>query len=144
VKRLLVPTCVGALLLTLGGCGSSSPPPLTLACKGQRLPGNFIQLRVSVTNTTDRPQSAVVYGPALQWLRHISPVLSPAQVVVKTPHARQAFIGYLVPHVSPKQPSHVMLRFATPNRPRALVVTNKRTVQASSLQYIQTSTCKIR
>lgn len=113
------------LLFLLAGCGSTAPPPFAVTCSTIRS-GGLITAHLLVGNQTAAPGAAVVYGPALRFLRFISPVLQPAQVVATIGTRRTIFLGYLLPRVGPKHPAHVLMRFRPPGAPVPILVTSVR------------------
>lgn len=113
---VLVLFCVSVCLPALAGCGSSPTPPLTLSCKTRRMPNGLVRAAVTVTNTTSTGRKAVIFGPALDWLRYVHPALLPAVEVVTLKPTSRSFTALVVPHVRANKSVHLVLHFAPPRR----------------------------
>jgi hypothetical protein len=98
---------------------------------------------VTITNNTGKAGQAIIYGPALTWLRHIYPVLTTAQVVVNATGTSRSYIGFLVPRVKPKAPAHLLLRFAPGARGTTIVATGQTTVHAPDWHVLDNNNCRI-
>jgi hypothetical protein len=115
VWSLLAGLCVVATVLD--GCGSSSPPVLTMSCVTRALPKGMERVKVHVTNTTGVTRTAVLYGPAIVYVRHEYPVLRP-----KVLNGAGHVIGLVVPNVKPHATTTVLLRFQQPPQAKRLAV----------------------
>src|SRR5919199_1906223 len=72
------------------------------------------------------------------------PTLRPAQVVVRVENTRQPYIGLVVPHVLPNRPTRLILRFAAPTQTGSLLVSDRRSNEASNWDFLDNPDCKIR
>jgi hypothetical protein len=101
-------------------------------------------VRVAITNNTGKVGKAIVYGPALTWLRHIYPVLATAQVIVTAAGTRRSYTGFVVPRVKPKDSAHLLLRFAPAARGSSIVATGRTNVHAPDWHILDNHDCRIR
>jgi hypothetical protein len=145
VKGAFFLLACGALLLpVLAACGGDSSPPFTLTCTSHRLHSGFVRATVTVSNTTDKPATAFVYGPILDRLRHIYPPLLPTYVAVAVSNSSRTYTAFVVPRVGPHKSAHLILRFEPPLPAGSILVTTKQTVQASDWTVLHNSDCHIR
>jgi len=139
--RFALVCCLGGLALGLAGCGSSdSAPPYTVSCRAHRLPSGRIRVAVTVNNTTAVAGSPILYGPALQWVRHTYPLLLPIPVRA----AAVSYIGLRVPRIHPGKALHLLLRFVPPPSPQALAVTDTSVIAAANTNPLSTAGCTIK
>jgi len=125
----------------LAGCGSSgSAAPYTVSCHIHRLPNGRIRAAVTVNNATDVAGSPILYGPALQWVRHTYPLLQPNPVRA----AAVSYIGLRLPRIRPGKALHLLLRFAPPPAPQAMAVTDTSVIAASNTNPLSTAGCTIK
>ena len=140
------PALVSAALLlpALTGCGSSASSPFTVSCVTHRLPGGAIRAHVIVTNRQSLAARAIIYGPAFLHIQHVHPVLAPALVAASVHGNRATYIGFAVPHVDSKAPTHLILRFAPFAHPHAILVADRTSIHASSWSFLDNPSCLIR
>ncbi len=131
------------ILLAFAGCGSRTAPVLTVSCHTRALPSGAIRARIIVANVSSSARSGEIYGPALSRLTHIYPVLRQTQVVVVFPAHRQTFIGYVLPTIRPKKSARLLMRFAPGPHAGSLVVTDTRTIHATSRSILTNPKCLI-
>ena len=132
--------CLGGLAVGLAGCGSSdSAAPYTVSCRTHRLPTGRIRAAVTVNNSMAVAGSPILYGPALQWVRHAYPLLLPVPVRA----GAVSYIGLRVPRIHPGKALHLLLRFAPPPSPQALAVTDSSVIAASNTNPLSTAGCTI-
>jgi hypothetical protein len=136
--------CLAICLPALSACGSSAPPPFAVSCKTQRLPGGAFRVKATITNNTGTSGQAIIYGRALTWLRHIHPVLTTAQVIVTAAGSSRSYIGFVAPRVKPKDPAHLLLRFASAARGTSIVATGRTRVHAADWHVLDNNDCVIR
>lgn len=104
-----------------------------------------MQARVTVKNATSTAGNALIYGPVLANLRRFYPVvLLPTHVVVEGQQGKTSYIAFVVPHVRPNRPAHVLLNFLRPAQAQSLAVTATQTVQASDSNPLDNPDCVIR
>lgn len=143
MKSLRLILVVGPLLLVLGGCGSSAPPPFTVSCVTQRLPSGAIRANVRVKTAAGHVGQAYIYGPPFDNVRHIFPIalLRPTHVTVQVGHSSQSYVGFLVRRVAPKKPTLLTLRFLPPPHSVSILVSAAPVVHASSWSVLQNPAC---
>ena len=143
IREGLVLACV--FLPFLSGCGSGSSPPFALSCTLRPISPGRVQANVAVKNATSTAGSAIIYGPVLANLRRFYPVvLLPTRVVVDGHGGQTSYIAFVVPHVRPNKPAHVLLNFLRPARPRSLAVTATRVIQGGDSSPLDNPDCVIR
>lgn len=145
VKRLrLGLLCLGVLLPVLSACGSSDPPPFSLACTIHRLPSGNIRAAVTVTNSTSTAATATIYGPAFSSIRHFYPVtMASIYATVKSTGRPVSYPGFAVRRVRPDHPAHLLLRFAPPARPAPIAVSASRVIKTDGSDPFDNSSCII-
>jgi hypothetical protein len=94
------------------------------------------RVKVGVTNTTAVVRTAVLYGPAVLYVRHEFPVLRP-RMLGGSSHA----IGLVVPAVKPHATVHVLLRFQPRARSMRLAVADTSAQKAATATIA--TTCHI-
>ena len=133
------------LSLLLASCGSGDSPPLAVRCTVQKLAGRSIQARVTVSNKTDNPERAFLYGPRFTLLlRQMYPVVSAAPVTVALPNTSQTFLGLTIPHIPPHKTHRLFLQFAPAMQPHAIVVSDTAKIHASDWHVLDNPACTIR
>jgi len=136
--------CISVCLPALAGCGSSSSPPLTLSCKTHRLPNGLVRTAVTISNTTSTGRKAIIFGPALDWVRYVHPALLPTVEVVTLKPASRTYTALIVPRVRANKSMHLLLRFAPPDQTHATVDVAPTTRMAvSSWNDITNADCSI-
>ena len=88
-----------------------------MSCVTHALPKGMERVKVHVTNTTGATRTAVLYGPAIVYVRHEYPVLRP-----KVLNGAGHVIGLVVPDVKPHTTMTVLLRFQQPPQAKRLAV----------------------
>jgi hypothetical protein len=127
------------------GCGSGSSPPFAVSCTVRHLATGRVRANVTITNQTSAAGNAIIFSPVLINLRRFYPVvLLPTRVVVDQQHGQTSYIAFVVPHVRPKAPSHVLLTFQPPRRAQSLAVTATRVIQAGDSSPLDNPDCVIR
>jgi hypothetical protein len=135
VWPVLAGLCVVATVLD--GCGSSSPPVLTLSCVTRPLAKGMERVTVHVANTTGVTRTAILYGPAILYVRHEYPVLRP-RMLSGGSHA----IGLEVPSVKPHKTRTVLLRFRQPPQVQRLAVADSLATRTTPKAGV--TACKVR
>jgi hypothetical protein len=127
----------------LAGCGSQDAAAFAVRCAIHRLPSGLFRVNVAVKNTTGSAQSIVFYGPPLNQMRHIYPVLDPAYVTVTVAGHVRRFVGFRLPRVPSNRSVHVLVRLAPPLHGQSIVATSQQTVHAASWQVLHNSDCMV-
>jgi hypothetical protein len=96
---------------------------------------------VTLKNTTSTTTTAYVYGPPLTHITHIYPPLAPGPVTVTVSGKSRSYVGFLVPHLTPANPVHMLLRLAPPIRGESLVASTRQVVKASDWGVLNNSDC---
>jgi hypothetical protein len=99
---------------------------------------------VTVSNTTSTAGKAFIYGPALNQVLHIFPVLRASEVEVSVAHSRQTYVGFLIPRIAPKRTVRILLRLAPPRNPQTIVAAGTRRVYANDWHILDNSSCEIK
>lgn len=104
----------------------------------------MLRASVKVTNSTARAGNAILYGPVFVNLRRFSPpVLRPVMVQVKHGQGQTTYPGFILPHVQPKKPAHLFMRFRPPPRPQSIATTDVATVDAGDSDPLSNPDCVI-
>lgn len=127
----------------LSGCGSAASPPLTVRCTIQRLSAGFLRARVTVTNTTNRPQRAFLYGQPMPLIVREYPVYGAEGVALTVHNATYQFVGLVIPRIAAHKSRWMLLRFQAPVHPRSLVVSNQRVIHAPDWHVLDNPDCVI-
>ncbi len=132
------------LLLILPGCGGSgTPAPLAASCSTRLLNSRLMQAKVTVTNTTNVPHRAVVYGPALRRVRYVHPVLKTVEVVVHVGKSAQSYPGWIIPRVSPNGPRHILFNLGKPTRASSILAAESSSVRLNDWNALNNPDCTI-
>jgi hypothetical protein len=115
-----------------------------VSCTTRGLPSGLIRTRVTVTNTTQTPVRAVVYGPALTNARFIQPRYHATYVYVHVGKERRSYVGFVIPAINTGTPGHVLFRLTKPARPRAILASLHSVVHADDWSSVLDSGCKVK
>jgi hypothetical protein len=143
VKHVGALALVGVMFLPLAGCGSAKPPALSVSCVTRNLPSGLLRATLTITNTTPAAQRALIYGPALRWIRHVYPVLVPHEVAVIQGGHRASYVGLIVPRVGANGNRKILLRLAGTAHRLPIAVSGTGVVQAGDTHPLQDSPCQI-